>query len=187
MTILKATLKTELQKFLDNQYGGFTGYPVSAAEHKTKFDAAIDTYLAPITVINPVTVTPNNAQINVSNSGADFVAKLILDVGPPSLQYDSEMSDGFADMITKAALIPTGDYLGGAVNPITAITALVAASKATVKSDIAAIAATLNTGEEFCEAVADSIHTNALLDYKTTCTYANPGPPPTVGAPLDYG
>lgn len=187
MTILKATLKTELQKFLDPEYGGFTGYPTSSAEHKTKFDAAIDTYLAPIIVISPGTVTPNNTQIDVSNSGVDFVANLILDIGPPSLQYDDEMADGFADMITKAVLIPSGDYFGGAVNPITAIVALVAASKATVQSDISAIAATFNTGEEFCEAVADSIHTNALLDYKTTCTYANPSPPPTTGAPLDYG
>ncbi|MCK5601748.1 hypothetical protein KAR91_07770 [Candidatus Pacearchaeota archaeon] len=187
MTLLKATLKTELQKFLDDQYGGFTGYPTSAADHKTKFDAAIDTYLAPIIVIDPEDVDPNDTQIDVSNSGADFVSKLTLAVGPPSLLYDDEMADGFEEMIIKAVLIPSGDYFGGAVNPITQITALVAASKATVQSDIAAIAATQNTGEAFCEAVADSIHTNALLDYVTDCTYTNVPPPPIVGAPLAYG
>ena len=187
MTILKATLKTELQKFLDPDYGGFTGYPTSAADHKTKFDAAIVTYLTPIIVIDPVTIDPDDTQIDISNSGADFVSKLILAVGPASLLYDDEMADGFEEMITKAVLIPSGDYFGGSVNPITQITALVAANKATVQSDIAAIAATFNTGEEFCEAVADSIHTNALLDYVTDCTYANTPPPPTTEAPLAYG
>ena len=182
MTILKATLKTELQKFLDPDYGGFTGYPKSAAEHKTKMDAAIDTYLAPIIVINPVTVTPNNTQIDVSASGADYAAKLILDIGPASLLYDDETADAYADMITKAVLIPSGDYLGGSTAAITAIAPLLAAQKATVKSDIASIAVTFNTGEEFCEALADTIHTNALLDYMTTCTYV-----PGIGGVLDYG
>lgn len=186
MTLLKATLKTELQKFLDDQFGGFTGYATSVANHKTKFDAAIDVYLAPITVINPVTVAPNDEQIDVSNSGLDFADELILDIGPSSLQYDIEMSNGFGEMILKAVLIATGDYFGGSVNPITLIDPLVAANKATVKTAINTISQTFNTGEEFCEAVADTIHTNALLDYKTTCTYGTPGPPVT-GAVLDYG
>ena len=161
MTILKATLKTELQKFLDDQYAGFTAYPVSAAEHKTKMDAAIVTYLTPITVVDPVTVTPNNTQIDISNSGADYADELILAVGAPSLQYDTETSDAYEAMLIKAVLVPSGDYLGGAVNPITAITTLVAGQKATVKSAITAIAGTFNTGEAFCEALADAIHTNA--------------------------
>jgi len=190
MTILKATLKIGLQKFLDDQYAGFTGYATSAADHKTKFDAAIDTYLAPITVINPVTVLPNNTQIDASNSGLDFSDELILAVGEPSLQYDIEMSDGFEAMITKAVLAASGDYFGGTINPISLINPLVAASKSAVKTAVNTISQTFNTGGEFCEAIADAIHTNALLDYKTTCTYlvlTPPSTPPVTGAPLDYG
>ncbi len=188
MSLSKSTLKIELQKFLDTEYAGFTDYPVSAAEHKAKFDAAIDIYLAPILTIIPVTINPNDTQIDVSNSGKDFADELILDVGPSSLLYDDEMADGYEAMITKAVLIPSGDYLGGAVNPVVAITGLVAGGKAAIKADIEALAATQNTGEEFCEAVADSIHNNAVADYVTDCTYTNPTPtPPTVGAPLAYG
>lgn len=186
MTILKATLKTELQKFLDPEYVGFTEYPTSAAAHRTKMDAAIVTYLTPITVVDPVTVAPNDTQIDISNSGQDFADELILAIGPPSLKYDTEVSDGYEAMLIDAVLIPSGDYLGGSVNPITAITTLIAAQKAAVKSAITSIAGTFNTGEEFCEALADAIHTNALLDYVTDCIYQNPSPPPSSG-PLAYG
>ena len=57
-----------------------------------------------------------------------------------------------------------------------------------LRDHVSCVVRQFNSGEEYCEAVAETIHSNLSSDIVTTCDYVNiAAPPPNLTGPLAYG
>lgn len=192
MSLSKALLKTELQKFIDKLSPDFVYMPYTVEDMRAKFKAAIDIYLADIRVVTPSTVTPKDTQIDVSESGDAFKDELIFDIEAETLVFHTEMASAYDAMIQAITMTPSGDYLGDGISAIQSIDPLLtpildefgqpetpASGSENVQADMFALCQQFNTGEEACEAIADTIHSNFTAILGTNCTYSgsiDPGP-----------
>lgn len=186
MPISAAVLKVELQKFIDAEFGGFINFPGSPGEFKSKFSAAIDTWLSPIQVISPLTVAPPTGIIGASGCGSAFSDKFTM--AHTAGTFHTDFVSGWISMVGTFILTPSGDYLGVGVNPIISITPLsnISGPAINLTSALSALMSTNNTGEEACNELANMVHTATILALVTTCTYTIPSSPPGSG-PIAFG
>jgi hypothetical protein len=183
MTLSASGLKALLQTRLDTGYGSFTSLPTSVSDFKSFFKSCIDTWLADFEASFPATVNPKPTP-TISGSGQALVDQLIMAIGG-SVVFPTEMKAGYLAMVNATSLPPGGDYLGVGVNPISAIIPMIPTPEDDdVYASINTLCGQNNTGEAFCQEVANVLTASLVLSGKTTCTHSNTPPPPSTNMNL---
>ena len=151
MPLVQSVLKQELQKFIDSEYSGYTGFPADVSEVADKWSTAINNYAGSVI---PISTTASAAK-SAMQSGLSGIT-----VTPPT--FEALFISGISAYATALAAGMLPLFVG--TPPVTPIAI----------STIFPLGLAGATGEEISDAFATIIHTWFLTGTATPSVGGSP-------------